>query len=66
MIQEPADSTFNKKATKSAERCLKAKIWLLRARNLTSRNFNKYRLSVNLPFPHFATGKLATTKYDLQ
>ncbi|KGT34001.1 hypothetical protein C1S99_01970 [Vibrio parahaemolyticus] len=54
MIQEPTDSTFRKKVATSTERCLKAKIWLLLARKLTSRNFSKHRLSVNLPFPHFA------------
>ncbi|EGR1274945.1 hypothetical protein D9A22_22705 [Vibrio parahaemolyticus] len=54
MIQEPADSTFRKKAATSAERDIKAKTKLLLARNLTSRNFSKYWLSVNLPLPHFA------------
>ncbi|EGR0400199.1 hypothetical protein FIM33_25570 [Vibrio parahaemolyticus] len=64
MIQEPTDSTFRKKAATSSERCFKAKIWLLLVRNLTNRNFSKHRLSVNLPFPHFAPDKPSTTKYD--
>ncbi|TOI87284.1 hypothetical protein CGI50_23260 [Vibrio parahaemolyticus] len=54
MIQEPANSTFHENAATSAKRGLKAKIWLLLARNLTSRNFSEYWLSINLPFPHFA------------
>ncbi|EGR0400046.1 hypothetical protein FIM33_24655 [Vibrio parahaemolyticus] len=62
MIQEPTDSTFRKKTATSAERCFKAKNKLLLTRNSTSRNSSKYRLSVNLPFPHFAPGKFAATK----
>ncbi|HCG8728753.1 hypothetical protein ACEV8V_24805 [Vibrio parahaemolyticus] len=54
MIQEPTNSTFPQKAVTRAERGFKAKIWLLFARNLTSRNFSEYRVSANLPFPHFA------------
>ncbi|MCW8002370.1 hypothetical protein BC490_18635 [Vibrio parahaemolyticus] len=65
MIQE-TNSTFCKKTATSAERGFKAKIQLLFARNLTSQNFSKYRLSVNLPFPHFAPEKPSTTKYDFQ
>ncbi|TOJ09741.1 hypothetical protein CGI45_24320 [Vibrio parahaemolyticus] len=64
MIQEPTGSTFCKKTATSAERGFKAKIWLLLTRNSTSRNFSNYRLSVNLPFPHFAPDKLSTTKRD--
>ncbi|EGQ9460373.1 hypothetical protein F1K68_24460 [Vibrio parahaemolyticus] len=64
MIQEPTDSTFCKKAATSAERNIKAKNQLLFVRNLTSRNFSKYGHSINLPFPHFAPEKLATTKCD--
>lgn len=66
MIQEPTDSTFNKKAATSAERWFTAKNKLLLTRNLTSRNFSNYRLSVNLPFPHFAPKKPSVTKYDFQ
>ncbi|KOC96903.1 hypothetical protein ACS82_23095 [Vibrio parahaemolyticus] len=62
MIQEPTDSTFRKKTATSAKGCFKAKIWLLIVRNLTNRNFSEYRLSVNLPFPHFATEKLSAHK----
>ncbi|WP_229631763.1 hypothetical protein, partial [Vibrio parahaemolyticus] len=64
VIQEPTDSTFRKRAATSAECDIKAKNKLLFARNLTSRNFSKYRLSINLPFPHFTPEKLSATKCD--
>ncbi|WP_229651892.1 hypothetical protein, partial [Vibrio parahaemolyticus] len=55
VIQEPTDSTFLERLSTSAERGgLKAKIWLLLARNLTSQSFSEFGLSVNLSFPHFA------------
>ncbi len=62
MIQEPTDSTFRKRAATSAERDIKAKNQLLFVRNLTSQDFSKYQLSINLPFPHFASDKLPMTK----
>ncbi|HHC7144406.1 hypothetical protein [Vibrio parahaemolyticus] len=58
MIQEPTDSTFLGKTATGAERCLKAKNKLLLVRNSTNLNFSKYRLSINSPFPHFATENL--------
>ncbi|PMS39163.1 hypothetical protein C1S99_27205 [Vibrio parahaemolyticus] len=66
MIQEPTESTFRKRAATSAKRDIKAKNRLLLLGNSTSRNFSKYRLSVNLPFPHFTPEKLSPTKCDFE